>query len=208
MRKWLLLLLLPAQLIWAETRADCDRGFSAEVEGLPISGQGEAHYLLFHLYDAALYHDGGELDDESGAAVCLEICYRRDFSAAQLTEAAEQQLGKQHPNGLPAELHGKVDALHLAYRDVRENDRYRLCHLPGSGTRLELNQRGLATIEGEDFARVYFGIWLASPPLSPQLRDQLLGRRAQTDGVVATRGVDHIPRATLPTIIRTRDDRG
>ncbi|MFM8357803.1 MAG: chalcone isomerase family protein, partial [Verrucomicrobiota bacterium] len=68
------------------------------------------------------------------------------------------------------------DRLNRAYRDIRPGDRYTLTYLPGRGTTLRLNDTELVTIEGADFAGAYFRIWLGDDPISPALRDQLLGR--------------------------------
>lgn len=57
----------------------------------------------------------------------------------------------------------------------RAGDRGTLTYLPGRGTELTLNGRPLALIEGADFARAYFDIWLGPDPIDAGLRDALLG---------------------------------
>jgi hypothetical protein len=54
--------------------------------------------------------------------------------------------------------------------------RLEFSYLPGTGTELTLNGRRLALIEGADFARAYFAIWLGHRPLDEPLRDRLLAR--------------------------------
>ena len=55
-------------------------------------------------------------------------------------------------------------------------DRYALSYVPGQGTELTLNGRRLVLVEGADFARVYFAIWLGERPLDDGMRDRLLAR--------------------------------
>ena len=47
-------------------------------------------------------------------------------------------------------------------------------HHVGGVVTLELNGEVTAVIEGDDFARAFFGIWLSEHALSDSLRDRLL----------------------------------
>ena len=70
----------------------------------------------------------------------------------------------------------RLAKLNRAYVDVKPGDRYTLTYVPGKGTTLRLNGNPLVTVEGADFATAYFRIWLGEDPISPQLRDLLLGK--------------------------------
>lgn len=166
--------LLSALLLLPASTLACEGGFSKRLNELPLRGQGEAYYLgLFHLYDAALYQSdpGSPLADDTPR--CLEICYRREFTAAQLTEAAEALLARQGATR-SATVEQGVQAIHEAYLGVDEGDRYRLCYLPENGTELALNEQSLVNVPGAEFAAAYFGIWLGDAPISDDLRQQLL----------------------------------
>ena len=146
--------------------------------GLELERKASApvHYArIFHVYDAALYGPA-ELPARALAAVpvtaCLVIEYRMDVSAARLREAAETVLRRQQADLTP--LAARIARLHAAYRDVVEGDRFALCHAPESGTTLLLNDEVLVTVEGDDFARAYFGIWLGEEPIAPPLREAVL----------------------------------
>lgn len=156
----------------------CERGFAPRLNELPLRGQGEAYYLgLFHLYDAALYQSDRGSPLAGDKPRCLEICYRREFTAAQLTEAAETLLARQGATRSTTVEQG-VQAIHEAYLGVDEGDRYRLCYSPDSGTELALNERPLVNVPGSEFAAAYFGIWLGDAPISDDLRQQLLNTNA------------------------------
>lgn len=134
---------------------------------------------LVHAYDAALYtHDvpssSAPLD---GGPLRLEIRYHRDFSASDIARGGVALLER---NVTPTEfeaLRSRVETLNRAYLDVRKGDAYTLTFIPAKGTTLRLNGKPLATLPGDDFA-AYFRIWLGPDPISPALRDQLLGKPA------------------------------
>ena len=70
----------------------------------------------------------------------------------------------------------RLDRINAAYRTVNKGDRSSLSYTPGKGTTLSINQEPIVTIEGEDFARLYFRIWLGEQPISQPMRDALLSR--------------------------------
>ncbi len=147
--------------------------------GLELERKASApvHYArVIHVYDAALYGPP-ELPApalaERSATACLVIEYRLAVSAERLREAAETVLRRQQTDLTP--LAPRIARLHAAYRDVTEGDRFALCHAPQAGTTLWLNGRELVTVEGDDFARAYFGIWLGEKPIAPPLREAVFG---------------------------------
>ncbi|HDP90042.1 MAG TPA: hypothetical protein ENN42_08825 [Thioalkalivibrio sp.] len=143
---------------------------------LELKGTGDMYYARFiHVYDAALYGPAGlpaPMLLETGAPACLELVYRVGLDRDKFVLAAERILARQH--GDLSSLRPRIDALHAAYRDVAEGDRYRLCYDPDAGTELALNDAPLVRVQGEDFARAYLGIWLGERPLSDSLRTALL----------------------------------
>lgn len=179
---WLwLCLALPSAVTAAEGQ---DPGFPARLQHdgteLALQGSGSAYYArLIHVYDAALYGPPGQSPRtllEADVPKCLTLDYRVDLDREKFIVAAERVLARQHTD--LSHLRPRIEELHAAYRDVRKGDRYALCYTPGEGTRLLLNDEPLARIEGEDFARIYLGIWLGEQPLSPALREALLSTAA------------------------------
>ncbi|HEY5789958.1 MAG TPA: chalcone isomerase family protein, partial [Gammaproteobacteria bacterium] len=115
----------------------------------------------------------GERLVDGGSHRCLSVTYRMGVPARRIRAAAEEVLQRQGVDLAP--LRQRLEQLHAAYRDVVDGDSYRLCHAPGGDTELSLNGRLLVRVPGQDFARAYFGIWLADAPISPPLREALLG---------------------------------
>lgn len=141
-------------------------------------GQGTARYArLIPVYDAALYmeRDAQAADIlDAGIAKRLDIVYRVSIKAEDMITAAEHILARQHPEDVLARWRRELDALHAAYRDVQSGDRYALVFQPREGLWLEFNGERITRIAAEEFAQLYFGIWLGDEPLSDRLKQDLI----------------------------------
>lgn len=146
-----------------------------------LSKLGEYRYVyryFFKLYDAALYASPEATHEDVLAASTryrLQFRYLREIEKSIILESADKMLRK---NLSPAEFEqiaDRVDRINQAYRTVRDGDQSSLTYLPGTGTTLRINGQSVATIEGEDFARLYFKIWLGEQPISTSLRENVLG---------------------------------
>lgn len=144
-----------------------------------LVGQGAFRWKrLIHAYDASLHagKDSAPATLLSGAPIRLEIHYRREFSAADIVSGGDALLRRNVSAEAWKSLQDRLAKLNQAYVDVKPGDRYTLTYVPGKGTTLRLNGNPLVTVEGADFAAAYFRIWLGEDPISPQLRDLLLGK--------------------------------
>lgn len=144
-----------------------------------LVGQGAFRWKrLIHAYDASLHagKDSAPATLLTGAPIRLEIHYRREFSAADIVSGGDALLRRNVSAEAWKSLQDRLAKLNQAYVDVKPGDRYTLTYVPGKGTTLRLNGKPLVTVEGADFAAAYFRIWLGEDPISPQLRDLLLGK--------------------------------
>lgn len=147
---------------------------------LDLAGSGSATYrVVITVYAAALYAPPGTAPGrilDASTPRRLVIHYFHDIRAEQIIAAAMTVLNRQLPRDRWNALSDRIERFHGWYGAVSDGDRYTLTYRPGAGTSLSLNGRQLGTINGADFARAYFGIWLAPEPLSSRLRADLLSR--------------------------------
>lgn len=145
---------------------------------LELKGTAYAYYLRWiKIYKAALYGPASvaaRLLLDMQAPMCLEIHYLKPIERGIFIEAANKILQRQHTRQELQDLRARIDQLHKAYVNVGPGDRYSLCYSPKAGTTLLLNGEPRVTVEGQDFARAYLGIWLGKEPLSESLRDELI----------------------------------
>ncbi len=64
-------------------------------------------------------------------------------------------------------------------KGIKKGDIYELIYMPKIGVRISKNGKLKQTIKGLDFKKALFGIWIADPPLSETLKDQMLGNIVQ-----------------------------
>lgn len=180
-------------------------GGAADIEGVRFADQirsrevtlrlrcvGLLRYKLFiKAYVAALYLGDGTAPDDVLADVPkrLEINYFWSIDAADFGRAGEEILKRNVDDGTFVTLRPRLDRINAWYRDVKPGDRYSLTYLPGVGTQLALNGAEIGVIDGADFAKAYFRIWLGDKPIDADLREQLLG---------CDRGTGTDRRVTLP----------
>lgn len=59
--------------------------------------------------------------------------------------------------------------------DVNDGDEFDIIYIPGKGTSLKKNNKTLVTLEGLDFKKAVFGIWLCDDPAQESLKKKMLG---------------------------------
>lgn len=179
----LLIFLLSATAVAGVSRdgVTLEREVTVNGERLQLFGYGTARYArVFRVYVAGLYGPRGVSPEallDSDVPRRLEIEYLRSISADDINEATERMLERQLDPGTLAAVRERFDTFAALYEDVEQGDRYAFEYVPGQGATLYFNGRPVGTVEGEDFARAYLGIWIGEEPLSGSLKRELLGGR-------------------------------
>lgn len=148
--------------------------------GLATVGNGEVRYLgLFKVYEAQLL---APIDTPRNKILdrttprCLLLDYAVSLDAEDLAKGGDVVLARQQSEERLDKLREYIDILHKSYEDVQSGDSYSLCYSPASTTTvLSLNSAEVVSIDSEEFAEIYFGIWLGErEPIDSGLRDSLL----------------------------------
>lgn len=160
----------------ASATASFPTAVQAGEQKLSLRGHGLMRYLIFDLYNAALY-----LPEEIPAEQALddvpkrlEAEYLRSLKKSDFNRSVHEYIARnvgqqQYEKLLPA-----IREHNALYRDVSARDRYALSYVPGRGTTLELNGMPLGTVGGAAFASALFSIWLGNEPIDVDLKRQLL----------------------------------
>lgn len=140
---------------------------------LKIVGQATAYWAKWiPIYDATLsVGDKTNLKNllSDKTAVELELCYRRELTADNFIDAANEAL----PKNLSPSILKAVKKLHQSYESVKSSDCYQLSYHPLTGTQLKLNHQLKFVDQTPGFKAAYFGIWLGENPLSDQVKSNL-----------------------------------
>lgn len=173
-----LLLLAAAQPAAAGSLADVTLPDTAAVGGksLVLNGMGLRTKMFIKVYVAGLYV---EAKNKNAAALVaadapkkLVLKFIYSPSASQMQGAFRE--GYDH-NGAPASLKASIEKFLAAVPGAKKGDEMAVTYVPGTGTTLSFNGKDLVTIEGVEFMRATFNIWLGPKPPTEELRTGILG---------------------------------
>jgi Chalcone isomerase-like len=109
--------------------------------------------------------------------IALEIEYARKLLGNAIAERSLDEMRRQ--GDLPeARAESWLAEMRRLFPDVKEGDRITGVKLPGVGAAFYVNGRLRGEVRDADFARRFFGIWLAPQTSEPALRQRLLGGTA------------------------------
>ncbi len=168
----------------AQTGAEAVAGSArpAELlEALPqgrLLGGGRLRVFGFQVYDARLWAGPGfRVDSFAGQALALELSYLRAFEGQAIAERSITEMRRAAP--VSNELADQWSAaLRSLLPDVKKGDRIMGVHRPGVGASFWMNGKPLGEIRDAEFARRFFGIWLAPGTSEPGLRNALMAGAA------------------------------
>jgi len=146
---------------------------------LVLNGAGLRKKLFVDAYVACLYladHDRDPqriLDADEPQAVIMHVASEL-VTRKRLTDSLPRDLRRSTGNQLES-IRSQTDQLLAMFDDeVAAGDVFRMVYLPGTGTQVWHNERLKGTIEGLEFKRALFGIWLSEQPTQPSLKLALL----------------------------------
>lgn len=146
---------------------------------LQLKGTALLRYLVFiEAYAGALYLPEDIIGDQALNDIPrhLVLDYRVGIQAKKFGEATTIKIKESVSNEVYSRLAPKVDQLNRLYRNVSPGDRYTLTYIPGKGTTLAYNTIPLGTIEGVEFSKALFSIWIGENPIDEGFRDKLFGK--------------------------------
>ncbi len=157
--------------------------FAADVpigeEQVPLRGTHKLRYWMFDVYAAAFYVPEGKTSDKDALAAetprKLVLHYYRKVKASDIRKATMEAL-KKNPKLDRAALSERFEKLYDCYSTVKKGDEYHIIYDPAKeATQIVLNGELQCTIEGSDFARAFFGIWVSDYSLSEKMTRNLKG---------------------------------
>jgi hypothetical protein len=158
---------------WAQPAVPAE--VAAELPGARLLGSGRLTYFGLHVYDARLWVvDGFTADTFAKQALALELEYARTLVGKLIAERSLDEM--KRVGGFSDEQGQRWLALMTqTFPDVNKGDRLTGLHRPGEAAAFFLNGKPRGEVRDADFARRFFGIWLAPQTSEPKLRAALLG---------------------------------
>lgn len=146
------------------------------LEGSRLAGQATMRFLGFTIYHARLWtrpgFNAGRLHEHP---LLLELHYQRELRGSAIAERSLQEM--QRAGGIPASQAQRwLGQMERIFPDIRSGDRLAGQNVPGEGAVFWHNGKPAGRIPDPEFARLFFGIWLAPTTSQPDLRLSLLGQ--------------------------------
>lgn len=143
---------------------------------LTLTGAGVRNKWFFDVYVAGLYLANPGSDPLSEQAKQVTVVLLRDLSKDKVGDAIREGFEKNSAAEMP-KLKERLDKLIGALTDGKKGDSLILTYVPGKGTVVKGKGKELVTLEGEDFARALFSVWLGKDPVDGSLKQKMLGKK-------------------------------
>lgn len=175
------LLTLGSAVAYARQCAGVNMPGSVTVEGtsLQLNGMGirEATVLQVNVYVAGLYLEQRSRNAAeilaSDTKKRIHLAFVHDVERADVVQALRDGFRAN----APGTSGGDISRLTGWMQTMHEGDSMTFTYVPGTGTEVKVNGSVKGTIEGFDFARGVFSLYIGRRPPNPGLRTGLLGGR-------------------------------
>lgn len=158
-----------------------DAKLNLEGQSLVLNGAGTRVKMFMDMYVGALYLEKKStnaseiMNSKEGAAIKLNIVsglITSDKMISAINEGFENATGKK-----TAPLKAKIDKFKGFFKEeIKKGDVFIIMNVPNEGIVVYKNGTKKGSIEGHDFKKAMFGIWLCDKPADKDLKDEMLGK--------------------------------
>ncbi len=151
-----------------------------EGDTLVLNGAGMRTKFFLKMYLAGLYvqEKKGNATSiiEADAPMLIRLEIVSDLiTEKKMSEATEEGFQKS-TKGQMSTIRTRVDEFIGVFRaGIEKGDIFDMLYQPGTGVKVSQNGQLRTTIQGLDFKKALFGIWLSEDPVQEDLKSSLLG---------------------------------
>ena len=180
-------LLLVVLVAMSFTNADKEIGgikmpesISSSAGNLALNGAGIRTKFFMKLYVGGLYLQNKESSGKTVVNANKPMAIRLHIISSMITsekmEDATREGFKDATNGNTANIKGQIEMFIDVFKDeIKVNDTFNLVYNPAKGVEIYKNDKLSTTINGLEFKKALFGIWLGEEPAQDSLKDEMLG---------------------------------
>ena len=147
----------------------------ADLPDARLVGTGVLRFFGLRVYEARLWAGPGFVPEQyASQPLALELLYDRKLEGLAI---AERSVAEMRRIGAFSEAQARqwLALMTTAFPDVAAQDRLLGLSDGQGGVRFFHNARQTAQVRDAEYARLFFGIWLAEQTSAPALRKSLLG---------------------------------
>ena len=130
----------------------------------------------FDVYDAKLWaRQGFSAAQYAQHPFALELSYLRALKGPAI---AQRSLDEMRRQAIISDGQGQawLQAMQTLFPDVQKGDRITGVHLPDQGAEFWVNDKRVGRVADQQFAKLFFGIWLSPQTSAPEVRQALMAR--------------------------------
>jgi len=147
---------------------------------LVLNGQGARDKFFIDLYIGGLYlvEKNSSAKDiiEADKPMNIRLHIVSSLISSEKMRDGIQEGFKNSTNNNIEPLKEKIDTFISVFQEeIKENDIYDFVYVPKIGTKVYKNSKLQKTIEGLDFKKALYGIWLSQAPAQESLKKDMLG---------------------------------
>lgn len=152
-----------------------------EGEEMMLNGAGVREKLWIDMYAGGLYlqtksNNAPEIvNADKPMAIKLHIVSKL-ITSNRMVDAVNEGF-ESATGGNTGAISSKIDTFKGFFlAEIKKNDVFDLVYIPSKGVTVYKNDKLSGTIEGMDFKKALFGIWLSNRPADDDLKDAMLGK--------------------------------
>lgn len=107
----------------------------------------------------------------------LEVVYLLSIPGTELQNATTTGIKLNTTPQEFALLKDRLNQINGYYPNVKYGDRIAITYVKGKGTEFRYNDQYKGLIQGADFAKAFFAIWIGQKPVDVRLKQSLLGNK-------------------------------
>jgi len=153
---------------------------NAKEQSLLLNGAGVRTKFFMDIYAAGLYLPQASKEAntiiEQDAPMALRLHVTSGLLSSEKMESATREGFEKSTGGNTAPIQETIDAFINNFKDaIAENDVFDFVYVPAEGVNVYKNGELKSTIQGAEFKKALFGIWLSEDAVQEDLKEGLLG---------------------------------
>lgn len=153
-----------------------EESYKDENINMTLQGTGLKTVVFFKAFVAGFYTDVIDQEIVLGqTAKRIEVEYFVKIPGKKLNNFTIDTMKKNVTNEQFNAIATEVDLMSQYFVDLKPGDRFSLTYIPGVGTKFAHNDQLTGVIQGKDFARALFSVWIGENPFDQNLKNQILG---------------------------------
>lgn len=150
-----------------------DEGVDMQLKGTSLK-----RVVFFKAFVAAFYEGFDNSNALLGEAPKrIEVEYFVNIPAAKMQNFTIDSMKDNITEEEFEALANEIESMGRYFVDLKPGDRYSLTYVPGFGTKFAYNGELTGIIEGKDFQKALFSVWIGEKPFDQEIKKEILGSK-------------------------------